>query len=119
MGSESLEQHQAHDGQIPRGPKTRPKSCHLVDGQRHYGSFGSLYSQPAQGQPWLADAHRCSLPVGLLKSRSDLTGSTGKGDAQGAIDNGNALVNGGAGQLAKNTAFRWPPRPLSQNIGRL
>ena len=65
-----------------------------------YGSFGGPHPQPAQCQPRPADTHRCTLPVRLLEPRSNLPRGIREYDAQGAIDNGNALVDGTAGQLA-------------------
>ena len=50
--------------------------------------------------PWLANAHRRTLPVSGLKPRRDLTGSAGECDAQGTIGYGNTLVDGGAAQWA-------------------
>src|SRR4029077_9175734 len=47
-----------------------------------------------------ADAHGRSLPVRRLERRSDLTRGARKGDAQGAIDDGNTLVDSRARQLA-------------------
>src|SRR5215831_10155009 len=56
--------------------------------------------QSGQGGPRLADAHGRSLPVRRLKRRSDLTGGARKGDAEGAIDDGNTLIDSSARQLA-------------------
>src|SRR5713101_3377976 len=100
LGPESLQQHQSHDGQISRGAETGPESRHFIHRQWGYGAFGGLHAQPTQGKPWPADAHRCTLPVSLLKPRSNLPRSIREYDAQGTINNSNALVDGAAGQLA-------------------
>jgi len=62
--------------------------------------FGGPYPQPAQGQPRPADAHWCTLPISLLEPRSNLPRGVREYDAQGAIHNGHALVDGTAGELA-------------------
>ncbi len=62
--------------------------------------LGIFTRNPTQDQPWPADAHGCALPVSVLKPGSNLPRSIREYDAQGVIDNGNALVDGTAGQLA-------------------
>ncbi len=102
---ETLQQHQSHNGQVTRGAETGPEPRHLIHRQRGYGVFGGLHPQPAQDKPWPADPHWCALPVSVLKPGSNLPRSIREHGTQGAIDNGNALVDGTAGQLALLTGL--------------
>ena len=60
--------------------------------------LGTLDAQPAHRKARSADAHRPRGAGTSDESPGDLTGSVGKRIAQGAIDDGNALVDGGAGR---------------------
>src|ERR1019366_50825 len=94
-----LQQHQAHDGQIARVTEAGPESRHLVYGQWHDGPLGLPHPQATHRGNRPAEAHGRAPPVAYLKPWSHLTGSAREGGAQGAIGNGTALVDGGAGEL--------------------
>src|SRR5215813_5002951 len=85
--------------------ETGPESRYLIHRQWGYGAFGGLHPQPTQDKSWPTDAHRCTRPVSLLKPGSHLPRSIGEYGAQGAIDNGDALVDSTVGQLALLTGL--------------
>ena len=60
--------------------------------------LGVFHPQPAQRRTWPAEAQRRAPPIGWLKAGSNLAGSVGKLDAQGAIRDGDAVIDGGAGR---------------------
>ena len=97
-GPQPLQEHQADDGQVARGAEAGPEARHLIDRQRHDGAFGLLHAQPAQRRAWSAQAHRPAPQKGLMKAGSDLAGSVGKLVAQGAIGDGDAVIDGGTGR---------------------
>jgi hypothetical protein len=76
-----------------------PESRHLVNGQGHDGPLGFPHPQATHRGKRPAEAHGRAPPVTYLKLGSNLTGSAREGGAQGAIRDGNALVDRGAGEL--------------------
>src|SRR5215831_13240288 len=78
--------------------ETGPESRHLVYRQGHDGPLGLPHPQSTHGWKRPAKAHGRAPPVAYLKLRSNLMGSAREGGAQGAIRDGNALVDGGAGE---------------------
>src|ERR1035437_8091326 len=72
---------------------------HLVYGQWHDGPLGLPHSQATHRGKRSAEAHGRAPPVAYLKPWSNLPGSAREGAAQGAIRDGDALIDGGAGEL--------------------
>ena len=93
-----MQEHQAHDGQVARGAEAGPEARHLIHRERHDVAFRYLHSQPAHRHPRPAKAHRPSPQESLMKTVSDLAGSVGELVAEGAIGDGDAVIDGGTGR---------------------
>ena len=83
------------DGQVAGGAEAGPEARHFIDGKRHDVEPGLLHSQPADGDPWAAKAHRLTLQESVLKPMRDLTRSFRELVADGAIGDRDAAIDGG------------------------
>ena len=99
LRAQPLQEHQAHDGQVARGTKTGPESCDLVYRKWNDGPLGLPHPQATHRGDRSAKTHGRAPPVAYLKLWSNLTGSGGKDGAQGAIGDGDALIDGGSAEL--------------------
>src|SRR5450432_1031295 len=102
---QTLQQHQANDGQIACSTKARPESRHLVYGQGHDGPLRLSHPQSTHCGKRPAEAHGRASPIAYLKTWSNLTGSAREDGVQRAIRNSDALVDGGAGELGLLTGL--------------
>src|SRR5579862_3514652 len=90
--AQSMQHHEAHDGQIAGGAETGPETCDLIDRQRRHHTFGSAHAQLAQGRTPTSEAQGRTSPIPMLKSWPRLSHSSGGfepqytfGDADPAI----------------------------------
>ena len=90
-----MQQHQTHDGQVPRGAEAGPEAGHLIDRQRHHDAFGFLHAQPAQRRTRTAEAQRRTPPIEMVKTGCEGAGRIGKLVAQRTIHDAHAAVDGG------------------------
>src|SRR5271157_2367496 len=97
-GAQSLQKHQAHNGQVPCRAEAGPKTRHLLHGQRDEVAFGHSHSQPAHCGPRPAHAQRSAPQISLLKAASPRVGGVGELVAKSAIGHRDTVIDGGTGK---------------------
>jgi hypothetical protein len=80
-----MQQHQADDGQIARGPETGPEAGYFIDRQRHDHPFGRLHAQLSESRAQPPIAKSRPAPVPALKARCKQAGSFRKLTPQGTL----------------------------------
>src|SRR5215469_1555608 len=70
-GPQTMQEHQADDGQVPRRSETGPETGHLINRQGHNHAFGRLDPQLSQGWAWPPIAQPRLSPVPVLEARRE------------------------------------------------